>query len=181
VIRYQITDGTGNIEAISAEADLVQIREPQLSIRELAGFVRAAANRARRILVNDRLDVALACGAAGAHLKGGSVPPRLCRQITPPGFLITVACHTADEVRSAEGADYVLVSPVFRPISKADARSVLGVAGLERIARETGIPVLALGGITGENAGACVRAGAAGVAGISLFLRGAHDAPAECP
>ena len=170
VIRCQITDGTGNLAAIRPDVDFVQVREPSLSTRELSRFVRAAIRLGAKVLVNDRVDVALACGAAGAHLKGGAVSPELIRRIAPLGFVITVACHSEEDVRRAVGADFVLVSPVFSPISKLDTRERLGLAGLGRIAHVSPVPVLALGGITETNARSCLEVGAIGVAGISLWL-----------
>ncbi|HEX5432503.1 MAG TPA: thiamine phosphate synthase, partial [Bryobacteraceae bacterium] len=119
-------------------------------------------------------DVALAAGAAGAHLPSNSPAPRLWRALlcglTPRGFLLGVSCHSVEEVRAAaeEGADYAVFGPVFAPISKA---SDLRPRGLEQLARAAAapVPVLALGGITRQNAGQCVAAGAAGIAGISLY------------
>ena len=131
----------------------------------------AAESGRHKILVNARVDVALAAGAAGAHLPGGSPPPRYWRAITPPDFLIGVSCHTLDEVRAAgqEGADYVLFGPVFAPRSKSADLPPRGLDRLAEAARAVGIPILALGGITRENASQCTSAGAAGVAAISLF------------
>ena len=90
---------------------------------------------------------------------------------SPPGFLIGVSCHTLDEVRAAEeeGADYVVFGPVFAPRSKVTALAPRGIEALAEAARAVRIPVLALGGITRENAQDCMRAGAAGIAAISLF------------
>ena len=169
MIRYQITDGTGNLGAIRLDVDFVQVREPALSTRDLTSFVRAAIGLGAKVLVNDRVDVALACGAAGAHLKGGSVSPECIRRIAPPGFVITAACHGEEDVQRAVGADFVLVSPVFSPISKLDTRAPLGLAGLARIVRVSPVPVLALGGISEANSESCLDAGAVGVAGMSLF------------
>ena len=160
---------------IAAGVDWIQIREKDLSAREMLDLTRCALalpnQTGAKILVNTRVDVALAAGAAGVHLPAGSIPPRTWRAITPPGFLIGVSCHTVDEVRAAaaEGADYVVFGPVFSPLSKS---SDLGPRGLEALAEATGavkIPVLALGGITRDRIAACVATGAAGVAGISLF------------
>lgn len=156
-----------------AGVDLIQIREKDLAARELAGLVTRAVALCRRarVIVNTRLDVALAAGAAGLHLPAGSPAPGAFRGITPPGFLIGVSCHTLDELRAAEreGADYSLYAPVFRPLSKQDDRRPLGLEGLREGCAAVRMPVYALGGITRENAPECVAAGAAGVAGITLF------------
>jgi len=127
--------------------------------------------RGVKILVNTRVDVALAAGAAGAHLPGNSPPPQVWRAVVPRDFLIGVSCHSVEEVERAaeEGADYVLFGPVFDPISKAAASPALGYGELAQAARAVKIPVLALGGITRANIDACVAQGAAGIAGISLY------------
>lgn len=157
-----------------AGLDLVQIREKDLTARELARLTARVleACRRARVLVNTRVDVALACGAHGAHLPSHSPPPSAWRSIAPPGFLFSVACHSIADVRNAEleGADYALFSPVFDPLSKAGYGPAQGPARLAEAARAVSIPVLALGGITWENAPQCIEAGAAGVAGITLFL-----------
>jgi thiamine-phosphate pyrophosphorylase len=110
-------------------------------------------------------------GAAGVHLPAGSPAPQVWRAFTPLGFLIGVSCHTLDEVRAAEdqGADYAVFGPVFAPRSKASDLEPRGIEGLAQAARAVRIPVLALGGITASTAEACVQAGAAGVAAISLY------------
>jgi thiamine-phosphate pyrophosphorylase len=185
VLRCYVTDGRqlpsreALIQAIArnfvAGIDWIQIREKDLSARGLFDLVRRAQalpNPATtKILVNTRVDIALAAGAAGAHLPSGSPPPSRWRAITPPGFLIGVSCHTLDETRAAEqeGADYVLFGPVFAPRSKSPDLPPRGLDRLAKVARAVGIPVLALGGITKENASKCASAGAAGVAAISLF------------
>ena len=155
--------------------DWIQIREKDLPARDLFHLVRSALAlpnpSGSRILVNTRVDVALAAGAAGAHLPAGSPPAKTWRPLTPPGFLIGVSCHTVDEVRAAEsdGADYAVFGPVFAPRSKASPLAPRGLEDLSRAARAVRIPVLALGGITSVNLEDCLAAGAAGVAAISLF------------
>ncbi len=157
---------------LSRRPDLVQLREKDLDARRLAEEAAALVAAGLKLVVNTRVDVALACGAAGAHLPGGSPPPALWRRITPSGFLLGVSCHTLEEVRRAErdGADYVFFSPVFTPISKAGYGPAAGLERLAEACSSVEIPVWALGGITTENEALCRQAGAAGVAGISLFL-----------
>jgi thiamine-phosphate pyrophosphorylase len=177
VIECQITSGLGEryVWPAHASPDWVQIREKDLSARDLYELVRAATElpnpRGVKFLVNTRVDVALAAGCVGAHLPSGSPPPRFWRSITPPGFLFGVSCHTVEEVRQAEqdGADYVLFGPVFAPLSKSSNLNPRGVEELALAAACVKIPVLALGGITRRNQAACVAAGAAGIAGISLY------------
>lgn len=153
----------------------IQIREKDLSARALYELViaaRALPNpHGTKFIVNSRVDVALAAGADGAHFPASSPEPRRWRAIVPPGFLLGVSCHTVDEVMEAEsdGADYALFGPVFAPLSKTSELEARGLEGLAKAARSVKMPVLALGGVTMENADACLESGAAGVSGISLF------------
>jgi thiamine-phosphate pyrophosphorylase len=171
--RHALLRGTSLMDVISRNIafglDWVQVREKDLSARELFDLVRTLSGA--KILVNSRVDVALAAGSAGAHLPSHSPSPRLWRAIAPPGFLIGVSCHSVEEVRIAEeeGADYAVFGPVFPPLSKSSDLAARGLDGLARAASAVRIPVLALGGITRENTASCVAAGAAGVAGISIF------------
>ncbi len=167
------------LEAISrnleGSADWIQIREKDLEARELFELVRAAQAlpnpRGAKLLVNSRVDVALAAGVSGAHLPAGSPAPDAWRAMVPQGFLIGVSCHAVEEIVTAaeEGADYVVFGPIFEPISKPVKSPPIGLSELARAAEAVKIPVLALGGITVENASQCAAAGAAGVAGVSLF------------
>ena len=165
---------TGGAEPFRAGVNFVQVREPGMEARAMARTVRAwiAAGNSG-VLVNDRTDVAIACGAAGVHLRDRSVSPELIRRIAPRGFVISVACHDAEGVFRAagEGADYAIMAPVFAPLSKPATGPPLGLGILRSIAAKSRIPVIALGGITAESATQCMEAGAAGIAGITIFRR----------
>ncbi len=169
--RYCITDSL-DVAARAARGgvDMIQIRAKQLSARDLTDLVRGAvAIPGAKILVNTRTDVALACGAHGVHLPAGSLAPSTVRRIAPAGFLIGVSCHTIDELRAAEneGADFAVFGPVFASITKSVVP--IGLDALRVATASVRMPVYALGGVTPENAPLCLEAGAAGVAGISLF------------
>lgn len=158
---------------ITAGLDLIQIRERELTVRALLALVAAAVARARgtptRLLVNDRLDVALAAGA-GLHLPAHGLPVADVRRAYPE-LLLGASCHNLEELARAEagGADFVVFGPVFETPSKKAYGPPLGVEKLAEAARAAKVPVLALGGVTLANAAACLEAGAAGLAAISLF------------
>jgi thiamine-phosphate pyrophosphorylase len=155
--------------------EYIQIREKDLSARDLFHLTKRVLDlpnpHGSKILLNTRVDIGLATGAAGAHLPADSPAPRRWRACTPPGFLIGVSCHTLDEIRAAQdqGADYAVFGPIFAPRSKAPDLEPRGIEGLAQAARAVHIPILALGGITSANAQDCIQAGAAGVAAISLY------------
>jgi thiamine-phosphate pyrophosphorylase len=169
--RYCITDSLEvAARAVGAGVDLIQIRAKELSGRELAALVRdAVAIPGSTVLVNTRTDVALACSARGVHLPAGSIAPSTIRRITPDGFLIGVSCHTIDELKAAEreGADFAVFGPVFPSPTKPV--TPIGIEALRAATQSVRLPVYALGGVSVENAPLCMQAGAAGVAGISLF------------
>jgi thiamine-phosphate pyrophosphorylase len=172
VKRYCITDSLEVAARAAGDGvEMIQIRAKELSARALAELVRGAlaCSLQSKILVNTRTDVALACGAQGVHLPAGSMPSEQIRRIAPSGFLIGVSCHTVAELLAAEreGADFAVYGPVFASVTKSV--EPIGIESFREAAASVRLPVYALGGVTLENAGQCIDAGAAGIAGISLF------------
>jgi len=199
----------------SAGVDWIQLREKHMPARDLSSLAREASRQPAAqpgrerpkpcVIVNDRLDVAIAERADGVHLGENGLPvheaklflesreaeqaaraglftptvegpvtaprPLVTNQPAPVNFLLGVSCHSVEGVTSAarDGASYVFFGPVFATPSKAGMGKPQGVAGLAEACRSVSIPVLAIGGITLENAAACIKAGAAGIAAIRLF------------
>lgn len=162
--------------AVAAGIDLIQIREKRLSARVLFALTKRAVDLSRRtttrILVNDRADIAAAANAAGVHLSTKSLEPGIIRKNFGDDFLIGVSTHSSVEAAAArdQKADFVVFGPVFPTASKAEFGSPVGLGELRRTTSQLeGFPVLALGGVDVDNAHQCFVAGAAGVAGITLF------------
>ena len=154
---------------------LIQVRERDLDGGPLTQLVRRCVAAVRgtrtRVLVNDRVDVALAAGAHGVHLRADSVPAPRVRALCPPGFVVGRSVHTRDEaVAAAEGGglDYLLFGTVFATASKP-GRSPAGLDALADVALAVPLPVLAVGGVTPDKVGEVVGAGAAGFAAIGMF------------
>ena len=175
------------VQAVRCGVDYIQLREKDLSTPELEMFaceVMAIIHELRTgnqqlktgLLINSRTDIALACDADGVHLRSNDISPGDVRKIwiqcgagAPARVTVGVSCHTAGEVANAaaQGADFVVFGPVFE--KKSVPRVHPGGLEILRQACRAKIPVLALGGITLENAESCIHAGAAGIAGIRLF------------
>ena len=173
-------------DAAAAGVDWIQIREKDLSGKECAALTSAAIERAARpltsrqspirILVNDRLDVALSQAAGGVHLSKNGLPVEKAREladsrIPSQDFLIGVSCHSAEAatVAAKGGANYIFFGPVFATPSKAAYGAPQGLARLAEVCRAVSLPVIAIGGITLDNAALCLTAGASGIAAIRLF------------
>lgn len=165
--------------AAEAGCQLIQIRERDLPARDLLRFVQAAVSIAHsyktKVLVNERMDIALAAGADGVHLRTSSFSAREARKISRrfgmADFLVSASTHSMEEAVSAEsaGADFVLFGPVWEPLSKKSVMAPAGLIKLQQVAAAVRIPVLALGGVERENCADVLRQGAAGIAAISLF------------
>ena len=162
--------------AAAAGIDLVQIRESGLTDRALGALVERAVEAARgtstRILVNDRVDIALAHGADGVHLKGDSVPAARVREHAGADWIVGRSIHGLDEGRAAAaggGLDYVSLGTVFATLSKPGRRP-LGAELLRQATEALPLPVLAIGGVTPERVSKIAASGAAGVAAIGMFV-----------
>ena len=165
--------------ALAAGASWVQVRTKPASDRarlELASAVQAAcAERGATCLVDDRVDLALAVGAAGVHVGADDLPVALARRLLGADALIGATCRTADDVARAadEGADYVGVGPVHATTTKAGLPDPIGAAGLAAITRRATLPVIAISGITVARVAEVLDAGAHGVAVVGAV----YDAP----
>ena len=162
--------------AVAAKIDLFQIREKALHARVLFELVERAVEitggTETRLLVNDRSDIARAAGADGVHLTSQSLPAAVVRRIYGREFVIGVSTHSLEEARAARmgGADFAVFGPVYETPSKRVFGAPQGLEKLREVAMELrDFPVIAIGGITLDNARRCLQAGASGVAGISLF------------
>jgi thiamine-phosphate pyrophosphorylase len=179
-------------ECARAGVDYIQLREKDLTARELEKLATAVMGEVRtaepgtRVLINSRIDIAIACGADGVHLRSGAEDPNpgdaraIFASAGIPNPIVGASCHTEKEVEMAEScaADFVVFAPVFEKrgagkhgleeLRRICAKVSAGDEKTEAVARGR-LPVLALGGVTLENAAECVRAGAAGIAGIRLF------------
>ena len=176
--------------AAEAGVDAIQLREKDLSAREMTNLGLRAMEVVNKInasrtpktqthvLINSRVDVAVACGCDGVHLRSDDISAADARAVLiQAGIkqpLVGVSCHSVAEVEQAygHGADFVVLGPVF---AKSGAEKPIGLALISSVVKSLGdraLPVLALGGVTLDNAAACMEAGAAGVAGIRLFQSG---------
>lgn len=161
--------------AVAAGIDLFQIRERDLDAAALASLVdavlRIASGSRTRVIVNDRADVAIACGADGVHLRGDSISVSDARRLGP-SLLIGRSVHSVADARAAAGADYLIAGTVFPTASKPDAAAWLGIDGLRAIVAASPSPVLAIGGVTVDRFREIASSGARGAAAIALFSHG---------
>jgi len=165
-------------QAIDGGANVVQLREKDLPAADLFTLgvrLRELTKNRALLLINDRVDVAQACGADGVQLPESGLPTSVARWVLGRHALVGRSVHSVEAARQAEtdGADMVIVGPVFETSSKPEAPPV-GTALVKEIAESVALPVIAIGGIKPENAGEVIRAGAAGVAVISAVC-GAGD------
>ena len=170
-------------QAARASVDLIQVRERDLPAGDLYELVHrcllATRHSSTRLIVNDRLDVAVAAGAAGVHLRSDSPDGLRVRQVVPAGFLIGRSVHGSDEALAAarEGeVDYFIAGTIFPTVAKSATHTCLGLEGLRAVVERVDVPVLAIGGVTMPTIAAIAASGAAGVAAIGLFATIGPDA-----
>jgi thiamine-phosphate pyrophosphorylase len=163
-------------EAIAGGVTLVQLREKGLSSLEFFTLALKFRNLTRKyglpLIINDRLDIALAAGADGVHLGQSDLPVREARRVGGKDLIIGASAHNPEEARraAAEGADYLGAGAVFPTESKRDIQALIGLEGLAAICAAVRIPVVGIGGIGPSNARGVMEAGAAGAAVISAIL-----------
>jgi thiamine-phosphate pyrophosphorylase len=161
--------------AVRGGATMIQVRLKDADARTLADVTRRLVKEVNvPLIVNDRVDVAIAAGAAGVHVGADDLPVAAARRIAPAGFIIGASLGSNEEAENARGADYVGVGPVYGSSSKQDAGAAIGTDGFARLRALTNAPAVGIGGITPSNAAAVIRAGAAGVAVIASVF-GAAD------
>ncbi|MEW6544017.1 MAG: thiamine phosphate synthase [Nitrospirota bacterium] len=173
-------------DALDAGVRAVQVRERDLATRPLLDLAEQilplARNRRARMLINDRVDLAMALDADGVHLRADSLPVSVARRLLGQDRLIGVSAHSVDDVLRAEcdGADFTVLGPIYETPSKRAYGPPIGLGPIEEAARRCRIPVFAIGGITAARVGEVRRAGAFGVAVISSILSAERVEAAVC-
>ncbi len=179
-LRPDLTAEQVAVDAAGCGADMVQIREKDLTTRCLVAIAGRAAAAARAagadVYVNGRPDIALAAGAHGVHLPADGLPAEAVASRWSGRLRVGVSTHGVEEVRRAagSGADFVVFGPVFETASKRSFGPPLGVDELARAVRAAGVPVLGIGGVTRDSISAIALSGAAGAAVIRAVI-GADD------
>lgn len=165
---------------LTAGISTIQLRERDLSARELMALVHEVqavmVSRRSQLLINDRIDVALAMEGVGVHLRSDSLSPSVARRLLGPQRLMGISVHSVEEAVQAEsqGADYIVLGPIYETPSKQMFGPPLGIQTLEKACRLVRIPIIGIGGVTAARAREMRRAGAFGVAVITAIL-GADD------
>lgn len=161
-------------EALAGGVRAVQLRERDLSIREIYRLAerlrRVTADAGARLLINDRVDVALGVEADGVHLRSDRMPIEAVRALVGPKRLIGVSTHSAEEILAASGADFAVMGPVYDTPTKRSYGPPLGIAALHKAVRTSRLPIFAIGGIGEDRVSEVCGAGAWGVAVVSAIL-----------
>ena len=176
-ITDSLHDGTQGLVARAQLAALGGVTMIQLRLREESPRTLVQVARSLRaalpdipLVVSARADVAMAAGAQGVHLGSDDIPPEILRCILPPDFVIGVSVGEEADVTRIRGADYVAIGPIVGFGGMAASRTALGIARFADLVKQCGVPAIAVGGVSAENAGAIMRAGASGIAAISALF-----------
>ncbi len=162
--------------AVRGGVSCVQLREKTCATREFIEQALAIKNflhsRHIPLIINDRVDVALAVGADGVHLGQTDMPLAMARKIVGDSLLIGISAECLDDALAAakDGADYLGVSPIYDTPTKADTAPALGLAGLQKIRKAVNLPLVGIGGLNAQNAADVIRHGADGVAVVSAIV-----------
>jgi thiamine-phosphate pyrophosphorylase len=163
-------------KAIAGGVSIIQIREKSLGSRpfleKASRLMQIAKSAGVPVLINDRVDIALAVGADGVHIGQNDLPLEIVRRIIGQGAVIGVSVSSVEEAHLAEngGADYIAVSPVWGTPTKPDTPEAVGLGGTAKIARSVSIPCVGIGGINANNAADVIKTGCAGVAVVSAIM-----------
>ncbi len=164
-------------QAVEAGVRMVQIREKDLGTRDLISLVHrllpVVKQQQGTVLLNDRIDLVIALGVDGVHLRADSLPVSTARRLLGDGYLIGISTHSVEEARiaEAEGADLIVLGPIFDTPSKRSYGTPLGVHVLDEACRTIRLPIFAIGGITSPRVPQVLSSGAYGVAVISSILQ----------
>jgi len=169
--------------ALQGGAKAIQLREKDLSARALYELAQRllpiVRSRGAAFLINDRIDLAMALPLDGVHLARTSLPPTEARRLLGSSRLVGISCHTVEEAMEAhEGADFIVLGPVFPTPSKAAYGPPVGLERLRKVRRRIELPILGIGGVTESNAAEVIAAGADGVASISAVMSAVDPAAA---
>lgn len=167
--------------AVEGGVTAVQLREKRCTTRDFIDVAMSIRDylfiHQIPLIINDRLDVAMAVNADGVHLGQSDMPITMARKIVKDGMLIGISTHNISEAKAAEkqGADYIGVGPVFATATKTDTEPVIGLPGIREIRKHVKLPIVAIGGLSASNASPVIENGANGIAVVSAI------AGADCP
>ena len=160
------------VAAVRGGATSVQVRLKKATPREVVEITKAIVSKVPvPVIVNDRADIALAAGAAGVHVGEADLPVSAIRRFAPANFIIGASLGGNAELANAKEADYVGIGPLFTTDSKGDAGKAIGIEGFRKLAELSGLPALAVGGLTAARAAQVMAAGAAGIAVINAIFK----------
>lgn len=160
------------VAAVRGGATSVQVRLKRATPREVVEIAREIVGKVPvPVIVNDRADIALAAAAAGVHVGEADLPVSAIRRFAPAGFIIGASLGGSSELANAKDADYVGIGPLFTSDTKDDAGKAIGIEGFRKLAELSGLPAVAVGGLSADRAAQVMAAGAAGVAVVNAIFK----------